>query len=190
MCVCVCGVWGVVWALALYSLLNLIKRSSPTFSRKKNYMWLNCRCLLGVQYPCALQDILRTNAFAALNLSHAHNLICNVLLLWYELDCFDFTSKLELDSNCSCFVKTNVIVMLDCKRNVANIITLKISFGNSIPQYYYYLFLLQCMCIILVWSYSRSNQNNYKHGKHGWANMKLLSSSLLIDQREITIGKV
>jgi hypothetical protein len=153
-------------------------------------MWLSCWSLSGVQYPCALQDILRTNAFAALSLSHAHNSICNVLLLWYELDCFDFTSKLELDSNCSTFVKIHVIVMLDYKRNVANIITLKISFGNNIPQYYYYLFLLKCMCIILVRSYSRSNQNNYKHGKHGWANIKLFLSSLLIDQCEITIGKV
>jgi len=30
--VCVCG---VVWALALYSLLNIMRRSSPTFLRKK-----------------------------------------------------------------------------------------------------------------------------------------------------------
>ena len=26
---------SVVWALALYSLLNIMKRSSPAFSRKK-----------------------------------------------------------------------------------------------------------------------------------------------------------
>ena len=32
--VCVCC--SVVWALALYSLLNIMKRSSPAFSRKKS----------------------------------------------------------------------------------------------------------------------------------------------------------
>ena len=30
-----CGVCCVVWALALFSLLNIMKRSSPAFSRKK-----------------------------------------------------------------------------------------------------------------------------------------------------------
>jgi hypothetical protein len=35
-CVVVCvGVCGVVWALALFSLLNIMKRNSRAFSRKK-----------------------------------------------------------------------------------------------------------------------------------------------------------
>jgi hypothetical protein len=32
-----CGVCCVVWALALFSLLNIMKRSSPAFSRKKKF---------------------------------------------------------------------------------------------------------------------------------------------------------
>jgi hypothetical protein len=35
-----CGVCCVVWALALFSLLNIMKRSSPAFSRKKKLVAL------------------------------------------------------------------------------------------------------------------------------------------------------